>query len=43
MGYTTEHRGGIDQKFVCLEQDNFLTQHVLEPTRAARVLYIVVS
>ena len=26
-----------------LVQDNFLTQHVLEPTRAARVLYIVLS
>ena len=24
-------------------QDNFLTQHVLEPTRAERVLYIVLS
>ena len=24
-------------------QDNFLTQHVLEPTRAARILYIVLS
>ena len=33
-----------DQKFVCLAQDNFLTQHVLEPTRAARVLdNIVIS
>ena len=31
------------QKFVCLVQDNFLTQHVLEPTRAARVLDIVLS
>ena len=28
---------------VCLVQDNFLTQHVLEPTRAARVLDIVLS
>ena len=35
MGYITEHRGR--------RQDNFLTQHVLEPTRAARVLYIVLS
>ena len=42
MGYTTEHRGRI-QQFMCLVQDNLLTQHVLEPTRAARVLYIVVS
>ena len=32
-----------DQMFVFLVQDNFLTQHVLEPTRAARVLYIVLS
>ena len=31
--------GVEDQMFVCLVQDNFLTQHVLEPTRAARVLY----
>ena len=28
---------------LCLVQDNFLTQHVLEPARAARVLYIVLS
>ena len=28
---------------MCLVQDNFLTQHVLEPTRATRVLYIVLS
>ena len=35
---------GIEyQKFVCLVQDNFLTQHVLEPTRAERVLYVVLS
>ena len=26
-----------NQKFLCLVHDNFLTQHVLEPTRAARV------
>ena len=32
-----------DQRFLCLVQDNFLTQHVLEPTRAARVLDIVLS
>ena len=31
------------QKFWCLVQDNFLTQHVLEPTRAARVFDIVLS
>ena len=30
--------GVEDQKYLCLVQDNFLTQHVLEPTRAARVL-----
>ena len=27
-----------DQKFLCLVQDNFLTQHVLEPTRASLAL-----
>ena len=32
-----------DQTFLCLIQDNFLTQHVLEPTRATRVLDIVLS
>ena len=42
MGYTTEHRGRRP-KVLCLKQDNFLTQHVLEPTRAARVLDIVLS
>ena len=31
------------QRFLCLVQDNFLTQHVLYPTRAARVLDIVLS
>ena len=35
--------GVDDQKLLCLVQDNFLTQHVLEPTRAARVLDIVLS
>ena len=35
--------GVEDQRFLCLVQDNFLTQHVLEPTRAARVLDIVLS
>ena len=39
MGYT----GVEDQKFLCLVQGNFLTQHVLEPTRAASVLDIVLS
>ena len=33
--------GVEDQKLLCLVQDNFLTQHVLEPTRATRVLDIV--
>ena len=42
MGLTTEH-GVEDQKLLCLVQDNFLTQHVLEPTRAARVLDIELS
>ena len=32
-----------DQTFLCLVLDNFLTQHVLEPTRAARILDIVLS
>ena len=31
-----------DQTFLCLVQDNFLTQHVLEPTRAAMILYSAV-
>ena len=35
--------GVEDQRFLCLVQDNFLTQHVLEPNRAARVLDIVLS
>ena len=35
--------GVEDHTFLCLVQDNFLTQHVLEPTRAARVLDIVLS
>ena len=33
--------GVEDQTCMCLNQDNFLTQHVLEPTRAARVLYTI--
>ena len=32
-----------DQQFMCLIQDNFLTQHVLEPTRGARVLNLILS
>ena len=38
------HYRAQGSKRVCaLVQDNFLTQHVLEPTRAARVLDIVLS
>ena len=40
---TLQCTGVEDQKFLCLVQDNFLTQHVFEPTRAERVLYIVLS
>ena len=40
---TLQSTGIEDSTFLCLVQDNFLTQHVLEPTRAARVLYIVLS
>ena len=40
---TLQSTGVEDQTFVCLVQDNFLTQHVLEPTRAARILDIVLS
>ena len=32
-----------DQQVVCLVHGDFLTQHVLEPTRAARILDIVLS
>ena len=35
---TQQSTGVEDQKLVCLLQDNFLTQHVFEPTRAARIL-----
>ena len=42
MGYTTEHRCRRPN-VLCLIQDNFLTQHVLEPTRATGVLDIVLS
>ena len=40
---TLQSTGVEDQTFLCLVQDNFLTQHVLEvePTRAARTLDIV--
>ena len=38
------HSTGVeDQRFLCLIHANFLTQHALERTRAARVLYIVLS
>ena len=40
---TLQSTGVEDQTFLCLVQDNFLTQHVLEPTRAARILDIVLS
>ena len=40
---TLQSTGVEDQKFLCLVQDNFLTQHVLEPRRATRVLDIVLS
>ena len=40
---TRQSTGVEDQKLLCLVQYNFLTQHVLEPTRAARVLDIVLS
>ena len=40
---TLQTTGVEDQKLLCLVQDNFLTQHVLEPARAERVLDIVLS
>ena len=40
---TLQSTGVEDSTFLCLVQDNFLTQHVIEPTRAARVLDIVLS
>ena len=40
---TLQSTGVEDQKFLCLVQAYFLTQHVLEPTRTKRVLYIVLS
>ena len=45
IGPTLQSTGVEDSTFLCLVQDNFLTQHVLtlEPTRAARVLDIVLS
>ena len=35
--------GVEDQRFLRLVQENFLTQHVLEPTIAARVFDLVLS
>ena len=40
---TLQSTGVEDGTFLCLVQNDFLTQHVLEPTRAARVLDIVLS
>ena len=40
---TLQSTGVEDQKCLCLVQDNFLTQHVLEPTRVTRILDIVLS
>ena len=40
---TQQSTGVEDQKLLCLIQDNFLTQKELEPTRAEKVLYIVLS
>ena len=38
-----ESTGGDDQQFLFLNQESFLTQHVLEPTRGENVLDIVLS
>ena len=40
---TLQSTGVEDSTFLCLVHDNFLTQHVLQPTRAERVLDIVLS
>ena len=40
---TLQSTGVEDQKLLCLLQDNFLTLHVLEPTRTTKVLNIVLS
>ncbi len=37
---TLQSVGVEDQQSLCLVQDTFLTQHVLEPTRATRELDI---
>ena len=36
-----ESTGGDDQPCLCLIQESFLTEHVLEPTRGENVLDIV--
>ena len=40
---TLQSAGVENQTLLCLLQDHFLTQHVLETTRAARILDIVMS
>ena len=40
---SSQSTGVEDQQLMCLIQDNFLIQHVLEPTRGGRVLYLVLS
>ena len=40
---TLQSTGVEERKLLWLVQDNFLTQHVLEPTTATRVLDIVLS
>ena len=41
--WDSQQSTGVEDQKLCLVQDNFLTQHVLETTRAARVLDIVLS
>ena len=38
-----ESTGSEDQQFLFLNQDSFLTRHMLEPTRGENVLVIVLS
>ena len=40
---TLYNTGVEDQQCMCIRQDNFLTYHVLEITRGARVLDLVLS
>ena len=35
----SREQGIEDQQFLCLIQDSFLTQHVLEPTRGEMIRY----